>query len=368
MINVLYVTPNFTIGGTEGQVFNLAVNLDKTKFRPFVISVGQDYGQRAQYADNGIETSVYTIFDIPGIVAMIRNNNIDVVHSFYYGNFSGWELVAAKLGGVKVFITSRRNMGYWRKRRHLAFDMFRNRFTDVVVANSYAVRERSIVDEKLMPQKIIVIYNGIDFSKYGGISDPLFRANAKKELGIDADCKVIGMVSNIKNIKGYEYFLNAARIIDNSGRKIKFIVAGEGSDQERFKDAASAQGLGSALISMGLCQDISKVMAAIDIFMYSSLSEGFPNIILEAMACGKAIVTTDVGGTGEMLLSDYCGKLVQPRDAESLAAATISLLDDPVSADRMGDAAKNIIEQFFSMKECIYQYEALYEHAYEIKR
>ena len=361
MINILYITPNFTIGGTEGQIFNLSANLDKTKFTPSAISIGLDYGQRAQYGDQGIKTSVFGIANFKDIAKFIKQNKIDIVHSFYYGNFSGWELLAAKLTGVKIFITSRRNMGYWRKTRHLIFDIFRNNFTDLIIANSYAVREKSIQDERLSPGKIIVIYNGIDFERYN-IPDREKEARlAREEFGISQSDKIIGMISNIKNIKGYEYFLKAAKILKEKNYKVKFIIAGEGSDEKGFRESIKKHGLNNFLISLGLCADIRKIMSVIDIFMYSSLSEGFPNIILEAMASGKTIVATKVGGTPEMVKDGYSGILVSPSDEISLAKAVIRLLENEDVAKKMAETAKKSAKLFFNIKDSTKQYEFVYE-------
>lgn len=367
MIRILYITPNFTIGGTEGQILNIATNLDRSRFVANVISIGSNQGQRELYAKRGVETGIFRITDFFSIVEFIKVRKIDVVHSFYYGNFSGWELVASKLAGVKIFITSRRNMGYWRKARHAVFDMFRNNFTDVVIANSYAVRERTITDEKIHPSKVIVVYNGVDFSKYSLDKETEDASRMRARIGIKADEKVVGMVSNIKNIKGYEYFLAAAKIIKERGHKIKFAVAGEGSDEERFKRIVDEYGLRGSLVSLGLCKDVSSVFAIIDIFMYSSLSEGFSNVILEAMACGKPIVATDVGGTSEMLKDGYSGMLVPPRDAESLARATINLLENEKMADNLAANVKSEVAEYFRIEECVSQYEFIYEDSVNMK-
>ncbi len=367
MINILYITPNFTIGGTEGQIFNIAANLDKSIFRPYIISIGVDYGQRSQYAKYGIETGIFGITDFPKMVLFVKRHKINIVHSFYYGNFSGWDLVTSKLSGVRIFISSRRNMGYWRKTRHLVFDMFRNSFTDIIIANSYAVREKTISDERLLPSRVVVIYNGIDFLQYGGIINPEEKASFKRESGLGHAKKVIGMVSNIKNVKGYEYFLSAASIIRRNTNNVHFIIAGEGSDHNDFRRVVEGYGLNDCVSLLGLCQDVKKVFSMIDIFMYSSLSEGFPNIILEAMASGKVIVATDVGGTSEMLQNGLSGILVRPRDAAVLADATMKILDDEDLGRRMSEAAMKSARQFFSIAECVDQYGAIYKHLYRKK-
>ena len=301
------------------------------------------------------------------MIAFIISRRIDIVHSFYYGNFSGWDLITAKLAGVKTFISSRRNMGYWRKSRHLIFDMFRNNFTDIIIANSYAVREKTIADERLMPSRVIVVYNGIDFLRYGDVVSDKTKASFKAELGIPPEKKVIGMVSNIKNVKGYEYFLAAARIIKSAGTGAHFIVAGEGSDHSDFKEMVKAYGLDGSISLLGLCQDVKKVFAAIDIFMYSSLSEGFPNIILEAMASGKAIVATDVGGTSEMLQEGRSGVLVPAKDASALADAVSGLLGDDELTRSFADTARITARKFFGIEECVGQYETIYESLYNKK-
>ncbi len=367
MIRILYITPNFSIGGTEGQILNLAVRLDKTKFQPYAISIGFDYGQRAEYKKNNVKAAVFKIFEFVKMINFIRKNKIDIVHSFYYGNFSGWELLISKMAGVKIFITSRRNMGYWRKSRHLLFDMFRNRFTDIIIANSYAVREKTIIDERIPPLKIIVVYNGVDFTRYNRQHLVEQKISLKKEYGLDEKTAVVGMISNIKNIKGYDYFLKASKIMLDKGHKVKFIIAGEGSDESDFKRNIEKHGLADSLISVGLCKDTAKMFSIIDVFMYSSLSEGFPNIILEAMASGKPIVGTDVGGTSEMILDGYSGFLVPPMNAQALAKATIKLLSNEALRKNMSERSMEYAKNFFDVNDCIRQYEETYIDIYKQK-
>ena len=366
-INILYITPNFTIGGTEGQIFNLATHLDKTRFVPYVVSVGSDHGQREIYSESGIETEIFRITDFFRMVSFIKKRHIDIVHSFYYGDFSGWEVLASKLGGVKVFVTSRRNMGYWRKKRHMLFDIFRNAFTDLVIANSYAVRDKTIADEKLNPSKIRVIYNGVDCDRYSGNMGPDDTERTKEEFDIKSGDKVIGMVSNIKNIKGYDYFLQAARIIRGWGYNTRFVIAGEGSETSAFKRVVSRYGLSESLVSLGLCKDVTKIFSIMDVFMYYSLSEGFPNVILEAMAAEKPIVATDVGGTSEMLKDGYSGLLVAPRHAKALARAVAKVLEDDMMMRGLRQTARQTARENFSLERCVDQYESVYEDLCEKK-
>lgn len=360
MIRLLYITPNFTTGGTEGQVFALAAGLDRSRFTPYVISVGADGGQRIRYGDSGIDAQRFEFSGFSAILSYIRARKIDLVHSFYYGDFSGWDLMVSRLAGAKVFVTSRRNMGYWRKGRHIVFDRFRNFFTDMIIANSDAVRAKAVADEHIMPSKTAVIYNGIDPSRYAA-SAPDIRARTRTALGITAGEAVVGMVGNVKKIKGYGYFLEAAKIMADTGRGIRFIIAGEGTDGQDLRGMIDRNGLGAHLLALGPCGDIPALLSAMDVFMCSSLSEGFPNVILEAMAAGVPVVSTDVGGIREMLEDGRCGVLVPPRDSRALADAAMALLDDTARSGRIASAAQKTIRARFTMDACVRQHESLYE-------
>jgi glycosyltransferase involved in cell wall biosynthesis len=154
-------------------------------------------------------------------------------------------------------------------------------------------------------------------------------------------------------------------MISQKRRDVKFVVAGEGSDEPDFRKTVCEYGLDGSLIALGLRDDLSAVFSVIDIFMYSSLSEGFPNVILEAMASRKPIVATDVGGTCEMLKNGYSGILVPPRSSQELAGATMALLDDGARARRLAEAARTAAKELFGIEEWLKQYEFVYENMYE---
>lgn len=362
-IRVLYVTPHFKVGGTESQVFLLASRLDRSRFKAFVISVGEDSGQRLEYEKIGIEARHFALRDIFKMVSFARTSGIDIIHSFYYGDWAGWEAVVARFAGVKVLITSRRNMGYWRRPRHAIFDTFRNFFTDLVVANSKAVLEKAVADERLKPSKTAVIYNGVDIPRYAGCA--VYRDSTRKDMGLDPGDKLIGMIGNVKAVKGYDHFLRAAKIIKDADKRARFIIAGKGSDGDVFKRKVEGEGLQKETLLMGQLADAERILSAIDIFMYSSVSEGFPNVLLEAMAVGKPIVSTEVGGIGEMIENTRSGLLVSPGDAQALADAVIGLLSSCETAKRLGKAAEERVRRYFSMEGYVKKHEDLYSNLYD---
>ena len=366
-LNVLLITPHFKIGGTESQVFNIATRMDRSRFVPYVISVGEDCGQAADYLKNGVEARSFRLIDFFKIASFIKAGRIDIVHSFYYGDFAGWELIAARLAGVRVFLTSRRNIGYWRKPRHYFFDIFRNRFTDLVIANSEAVKEKAVADEKMASDKIAVVYNGIDCSMYEKFADPDERRKVRKELNAGDSDKIIGMIGTVKKVKGYEFFLCAANKILEKNKMVRFVIAGRGSDTEYFKKMVERYKLDDRILLLGESKDVKKILASMDIFMYSSLSEGLPNVILEAMALGKPIVSTDVGGIKEVLRDGQTALLVPSHDPDALAKAAEKLLQDAAMAGRIGTAAREEVRRNFGIDKCVRQYEVLYEKIYQAK-
>jgi glycosyltransferase involved in cell wall biosynthesis len=360
LVRILFAINTLARGGAERQLVELAKGLDPTRFAASVACVIEG-GPLAR--ELGARQIPVTIFDARGLgglvtfVQHIRRLAPDIVHSFLFGS-NVIASIGATIAGVPIVITSRRSLGFFKDGRP-HYDLLQqvaNRFTDIVVANAEAVRVDTIEREGLQPRRVRVIRNGVDLARFANPSDTTATRAALHGRGREGPLVVV--VANLIPYKGLEYFLEAWRTVVREMPNAWAVVVGEGPARSNL-EGHSADVAGS-LRFVGSRDDIPAILAASDLVVQSSLYEGFPNAVLEAMAAGRPVVATSVGGTVEAVAHERTGLLVPPRDSAALAHAMLRVLSDNAAAKRFGRAGRERIENEFSVSRMVAQYEDLY--------
>jgi glycosyltransferase involved in cell wall biosynthesis len=159
-------------------------------------------------------------------------------------------------------------------------------------------------------------------------SQTAFRASIRDELGVAPDEFMVGTIANFRAQKDYPNLLNAARLLKESGLKIRIIAVGQGPLEEEMRALHDSMGLGDRLLLLGQRDDAVAVLGACDAFVMASKNEGLPVAIMEALALGLPICATSVGGIPEAVTDGVEGILVPPNDPASLAAALTRLTND----------------------------------------
>jgi glycosyltransferase involved in cell wall biosynthesis len=260
-------------------------------------------------------------------------------------------------------ISSRRDMGFKTKLHHgIAYKLV-GRFFDAVIAVSEAVKKEVIKRRWFPEEKIFTVYNAINAVDYGNAHDGIAL---KKKLGIQSESFVVGMVANIRRIKGYLYFLDAARIILGHNRNVQFVMIGYDAIKsdfttERLERYGKEIGISENLHFLGGKLEIPDLISIFNIAVLASLSEGFSNVILEYMASSKPVVATCVGGNPEIVVHGETGLLVPPADSEALAGAILSIFEDKEAGLRFGIAGRRRVEERFSLDVMLRNYENLFE-------
>lgn len=223
---------------------------------------------------------------------------------------------------------------------------------DRYIAVSDEVGKRLLVDLGVHSAKIKVVRNGIELGPFKRPAEPAFRA----ELGGTPNCPLVLTPARLHGQKGHEYLLEAASHVPNA----MFLLAGDGPERHRLERKAADLGIRDRVCFLGQRRDIARLLVNSDVFVLPSLYEGLPLSVLEAMAAGKPIVATAIGGTDEAIVDGVSGKLVPPRDAQSLAFAINMLLSDPPTAMRLAIAGRTRVTQIFSANTMVHGVEDLY--------
>lgn len=372
-INILHIYQNSKIGGIQQQILSIVRGYDREKFKPAVCCFGPRMELGKEIEKAGIDFvalnrkrynkfSVGIIFDL---YRLMKERNIHVLRTHKYrANLYG--RIAGKLAGVPVIIASEHNI--YRDEKEKRFirrvtNKILSMVTDKMVTVSDAVKKDILRYDRVSPSKIMVLYNGVDTERF---KPGMNFSDARKQFAISKDDVVIGFVGRLVNSKGLNYLIEAVALLKNN-YNVKLLIVGDGSLMEELTKMAKNKGLEESVIFTGLRRDITDILSSIDIFVLPSIKEGFPNSLLEAMAMGKPVVATAVGGIPEVIGHGTNGLLVKPADVEGLQTAIKLLIDDRLMAKNIGLAARDFIEKNYSITATVRKWETLYRQVLERK-
>jgi glycosyltransferase involved in cell wall biosynthesis len=258
-------------------------------------------------------------------------------------------LPAADRAGIPVLWTC---MGWWFRPQVWQRGFFcRAAHT---FAHSAAIKHGFLGDPPFMPpERIELLYPGVDLERFNPAADGL---RVRFEAGIAPDAPLVALVARFQSVKGHEVFQAMARQVALQIPEARFIVAGENTQtgaDNAYRDtilrtAERDRLLRGRLKYLGFRADVERVLAAADVVVCSSHFEGYGMAIVEAMAAGRPVVSTNNGGPAETIIPGTTGYLVPPGDAAGLAAHVIDLLRDPAQRQRLGAAGRARAEQHFS--------------------
>lgn len=339
----------------------LAEHLDRDRFRPVVCALRGAGASDVLFRERGIEVRYLDLgrFDprtVTRLLRLIREEDVDLLHLTGYGAMA-FGRVAALLSGVPAILHE-----HWVDPDLNPLHALAERILSLLPARAIAISEYAaeFLQEKkgISPADIALIRNGIPVSEF---RDPPAGAGVAKrrEFGIDADAPVVGVVGMFHYNKGHRYFLKAAALLKDSHPDIAFAIVGDGelrSELERYRDDL---GLRDRVRFLGQQREMPAILDMMDLWVMSSNSETAPLSLLEAMAAGKPIVTTDCGGPSEIVRHEEHGLVCPTRDPEALAGAIARLLDHPEEAARLARNARRESERY-SLSEMLRRLEDFY--------
>jgi glycosyltransferase involved in cell wall biosynthesis len=226
---------------------------------------------------------------------------------------------------------------------------------DAVFAVSEQVRRHAIEVDRIDAARVQTIYNGLNLADWDAVSRP---AKTPGEF-------LVTTVGNIRRVKGHDVFIRAAATIVQQFPKVSFSIAGDVLEPAYFAELQTLVrdlDLVNHVHFDGGVTNLRQHLAAADIFVLPSRSEGFSNAIIEAMASSLPVVATDVGGNAEAVEEGITGFLVPSEDADALSAAILRLLSDPFQAKAMGAAGRNLVAEKFTTEAMMNQIAGTYRN------
>jgi glycosyltransferase involved in cell wall biosynthesis len=345
---------SFEPGGTERQMIELARRLDPSRWAVHIacFKAAGVWFARAEEAAVSVAAFPVTSFRRPSVLSHLaafadwcRRQRIAVVHTTeLYSNTFG--LPGAALARVPVRIANRREINPDKSIAQIAMQRAAYSCAHRVVANSQAAADR-LVTERVAVNRICVIPNGLDTNR------PASNRNVARP-------RKVVVVANLRPEKGHDVLIDAAAELLPLVPDARFEVVGGGPQLGALLARADARGVRHAFTFTGHCDNVPARLDAADIFVLPSRSEAFPNSVLEAMGAGLPIAASRVGGIPELLDHDRTGLLVPPGNAHALANALYRLMESPLTAARLGAAARRLVEDRYSFGRMVASFDSLY--------
>jgi len=369
--SIIFLIDKLAFGGTPLQVMELALHLEEEKFhRQFVVlsQIAPELQQRLEQRGiachligrgNWIQPGAWR--ELHKLYRTFKHLRPDIVHAFLPTS----NVLGAVLGAcahVPVRISSHRDLGGFDGERITAVNNWTDRhLVQCVTANSEAVKQAVAARARLAPASVRVLYNGVDVEK-------IKRANRgpgkRRELGFAQEDLLFAVVANIRAAKGHRDALAAFLQIAPRFPRARLLLCGYVADPEIFRELermVAAQHAGQQVYFMGSRKDMPEIMHALDVLIAPSHSEGFSNAILEAMASGKPVVASAVGGNCEQIVHERTGYLFPRGDERALARLLEGLACSSAKREHMGAAAAARIEELFGVSAMAAAHEKLYD-------
>jgi glycosyltransferase involved in cell wall biosynthesis len=376
-IRILHPITRLIVGGAQENTMLTAALLDLDRYAVDVISGPQTGSEgslieevRARGIPLTIEPTlvreINPLKDLKAFFALyrhIRRGRYTIVHthSSKAGVLGRW---AAHLAGVPVIVHTVHGWGH-HDRQHLLVRRFyilleqiTQHITDKLIVVSPLNTEKGLADGIGTPDKYVTIRSGIELDRFQ--HPTRLREAVRAELGIPSAASVVGTVTRLSAQKAPLDFVAAAAAVAEQCPDVHFVIVGDGPLRADVEARVAALGLTERVHLTGLRRDVPDLMYSFDIFALSSLWEGLPRVLPQAMAAGLPIVATAVDGNAEAVTDGVNGLLTPPGDPQAMASALLRLLEEPALARKMGETGRAGAEEF-SARKMVSDIAALYE-------
>jgi len=361
-VTIAQVVLSLEIGGMETVIANIARNIDQDVFRLIVIclkkigSIGHELQEEGFKVIQIKRMAKKISFLYPKrLVDTLRHEKVDIVHSH-----SGcWHkaAIAGKYSRVKGIIYTEHGRLVPDNNSVIMLDRIVSRLTDYIVPVSLDLSEYLKEIVRLDHGKIHRIENGIN-TEYYSPNDK--DKKLLKELKISEETFVIGNIARLAPVKDHFTLVKAFAIARKSHPNMRLLIVGDGPKRSKLEKLISEMNLSQEVMLLGFRRDIKELLSILDVFVLSSISEGTSITILEAMASGKPVIATNVGGNSRIVIDGKTGFLVPPKQPVLLARKISELIENPKIAKKMGLHGRKVVQTNFSVERMTKKYVSLY--------
>ena len=362
-IRICEIITGLELSGAERVVCDIATRLDPSRFEVEVIGIRggelvewlENRGVQVHVLDITAKRQAYRVDKFFRLMRILRKGRFDIINThLFHADLLGR---LARPSGVK-YINTIHVAEHRTRPQQFYFAKKLRRRCDRLVAVSNAVMEYHSHMSHLPHDAYTVIHNGVDTAQFR------FDGKARNELrnrwDVGENEVLFAFVGRLDRQKGLDTLFDAMRLANIMGRRMRVVLAGDGPLRNMVQDFMANEAVGENIISLGFRNDIPAVLSAADVLVMPSRWEGLPMSLAEAMSVGLPAIATKVEGPTELVADGTTGLLIDKEQPPILAQAMIRLADSPKLRSCMGMAARQRVDELFSIDRMIEQYEKLY--------
>ena len=385
-IKVLHIITRFDKGGSAQNTYLSLLGLKKKNYQLSLVS-GLSLESEMKYEEIKAKEKDIQILESEGIkfiqcpFLLRRINVIKDLKAF----FDIWRIIkkynplivhthsskaglmgrlAAKLAGTPIIVHTPHGhvffgyFGPFKTKLFIIFEKLASRITNKMIALTNKERDDHVLFRITDEDKFVVIPSGVELNKFRELPFNE-KQNLKKELGIPENSLIVGTAGRLVPVKGPEFLVKASKYIISKYPDTYFMFTGDGPLEQDLKRKALEMGISDNIIFLGWRDDLAKIISIYDVFVLPSLNEGMGRVLVEAMALGKPIVASNIGGIPDLVIHGKNGFLVPPKNPKELAKYIQILLEDEKKREKMGLAGKEMSLNF-SAENMVEKIEKLY--------
>lgn len=357
---ILQIIPTLDRSGAEKQLVLLAAGLPRDEFEVHVAALTRGGPLAEDLQAAGIPLTIIgkrwkadplAYLRLAQHIAAVQP---DLVQTWLFAAnaYGRW---AARRAGVPRIVASERCVDPWKSGYELALDRFLAKKTDRIVVNSSGVSE-FYISQGLPAEKFLLIPNAISAAPPSSVS----RQQLLDELKLPHDARLIGAVGRLWPQKRLKDLIWAADLLKVVRDDVHLLIVGDGPERDRLERYRYQVRIEDRVHFLGQRHDVPRLMPHFDVLWLGSGYEGLPNVVMEAMACGVPVVASDISGNRDLVLPGKTGFLAPVGDRAGFARHTLTILEDPLLARRLGAAGRKRIEEDYTVDKMVRRYAHLY--------
>jgi glycosyltransferase involved in cell wall biosynthesis len=346
---LLYLVGQLGLGGLERQLYYLLSNLDRDLYRPAVIAWNLNSSDKYYQDIHDLQIPIYglpyagnPLYKLVACRALARHLKPEVIHSYgFHTNFAAY--YSAKVTGAVAIGSLRGDFAREKAEGGIIRGALNARWPGCYISNSLTTANLANRHSgRFVPNKIIVVRNGLDLNRFSGLN------------GSEPKQNYVAAVGSLFPVKRWDRLLRAVqRVKTVSEGGVRIRIAGEGPLRSSLKKLAEKLGVASAIQFIGPTHDIPSFLRNARFLVHTSESEGCPNAVMEAMACGLPIIAMEAGDIPYLIDDGITGFVVPQDDTETFADRIRQLLEDDLLSRRLGQAARAKAEREFGLDRLV---------------
>lgn len=362
--------------GTVSSREAVISGLDSQRFETIIIYLMKNSEKPNLFEQKGYKTiylsqkRFFRVFNLPVIWKLsriLKNEKIDILQN--HGHLANvYGTIAAKIAVVPVVLSHVPGLNRSKRLRRKIMNWLIFRWISKILTTGEAVREDVLMSNfRLCSEKVISLGNSIDFEKFDRVQ--ISGEQARENIGLNARSFVFGTVGRLVPTKGNSYLIEAFIKVKKQISSAEMIFIGDGRLRNELQQQAVNSSYTDSIHFLGNRDNVPKLLKAMDVFVLSSIAEGMPRSLLEAMAAGVSCVATDVGGVREIIVGEEFGLVVPSKDPQALAKAMTAFAQmDKSKRDNMAERARQRVENTYCHKVLTEKLQNIYQDEMDAKQ